>query len=197
MFRAYACFALGLVAGVLPPRLRPMKRSTPSGIGTALRFRATPLDAPAPPAFLRVKSGRVLRDRIREDLDLRIADRHFRSGVAMRSVGEIEVVLREPAARFEASLGTDSNDIGYYSNGGRGNAIATVEAAGRELYRSPVLHEGLAAIPVAVDLAGCAGVYAAVEVGRQSAAVSPGRVGPGRLGRRADHSRRRHGAAPR
>jgi len=43
--------------------------------------------------------------------------------------------------------GVDGNDLGYYSNGGRGSVVAMVEANGQELFHSPVLHEGLAGVP--------------------------------------------------
>ena len=100
-----------------------------------------------------LKSGTLRRNRIRDRRFL-IAGKSFERGVAMPSPGEIVVRLHAPAERFEAMLGVDSNDIGYYSNGGRGSVVATVEVKGSEVFRSPVLHEGLAAIPISIDLKG-------------------------------------------
>ncbi|HEX4167829.1 MAG TPA: alpha-galactosidase [Bryobacteraceae bacterium] len=83
-----------------------------------------------------------------------IAGRTFADGVAMRSKGEIQVQVPAGASRFRAVVGVDSNDVGYYSNAGRGSVVASVMAGGTELYRSPVLHEGLAGIPLDLDLQG-------------------------------------------
>lgn len=107
------------------------------------------------PAHLltRLKSGNLRRNRM---LDRRflIAGKNFERGVAMPSPGEIVVRLPGAAERFEAIVGVDGNDIGYYSNGGRGSVVATVEVNGRESFRSPVMHEGLAGVPISVDLNG-------------------------------------------
>ncbi|MGD0580921.1 MAG: NPCBM/NEW2 domain-containing protein, partial [Bryobacteraceae bacterium] len=109
----------------------------------------------AAPAHLLVqlRSGTLERNRIKDRVFL-IAGTKYERGVAMPSPGEVTVVLPAPAARFEAVAGVDSNDLGYYSNGGRGSVVASVEAGGQELFRSPVLREGLAGVPVAVELHG-------------------------------------------
>ena len=64
----------------------------------------------------------------------------------------------------------DSNDITYYSSLGRGNVTVAVDVNGKELFRSAVMREGMAAIPVNVDLNGAAdftlrieGVKAAID----------------------------------
>lgn len=113
------------------------------------------LDANAAPSHLLVhlKSGTLERNRIK-DRNFSIAGRRFERGVAMPSPGEIVVRLPSAASRFEAMAGVDSNDLGYYSNGGRGRVIASVEADGQSLFRSPVLREGLDAVPVSVELKG-------------------------------------------
>ena len=102
---------------------------------------------------LLLKPGTFARKNIQGHAFL-IAGRTFADGVAMRSTGEIQVLVPSGASRFQAVLGVDSNDIGYYSNAGRGSVIASVLIAGKELYRSPVLHEGLAGIPLDLDLHG-------------------------------------------
>src|ERR1017187_8695649 len=86
---------------------------------------------------------------------------HRRAGFRARNrhavAGRSRVHLSAAAASFEVVLGVDSNDLGYYSNAGRGNVVASVEAGGREVFRSPVMHEGMPGIPLKVDLAGAAG----------------------------------------
>ncbi len=83
-----------------------------------------------------------------------IAGRTFADGIAMRSKGEIQVQVPSGARRFQAILGVDGNDVGYYSNAERGSVVASVVIGAKELYRSPLLHEGLSGIPLDIDLHG-------------------------------------------
>jgi alpha-galactosidase len=109
---------------------------------------------PAPSHLLvHIKSGALRHNRI-QDRRFLIAGKGFERGVAMPSPGEVVVRLAGPAERFQAVVGVDGNDVGYYSNGGRGSVVAAVEVSGREVFRSPALHEGLAGIPIDVDLQG-------------------------------------------
>lgn len=100
-----------------------------------------------------LKRGAIEKNSIRGRA-LRIRDREFRRGVVMPSPGEIHVLLAAPAASFEAVVGTDSNDLGYYANQGRGGVEASVEVRGKAVFRSPYLKEGIAGVPVNVDLGG-------------------------------------------
>jgi alpha-galactosidase len=113
------------------------------------------IDEPAPPMkpFVEVhlKPNSLARDRI-EGHPLLIAEDRFDNGLAMRSPGEITVHLPAGGHIFQASLGVDSNDVLYDSNVGRGSVVASIEAGGRLLYQSPVLHEGMKSIPIHVDL---------------------------------------------
>ena len=104
-------------------------------------------------AYLEVhlKPNSLLRNNI-EGHPLLIADQKFDSGLAMRSPGEIVVRLPKGAKVFQGVLGVDSNDVGYYSNTGRGNVVASIEADGRQLYESPVFHEGMKGIPIRLNL---------------------------------------------
>ena len=85
---------------------------------------------------------------------LLIFHEHYRRGLYCPSEGEVVVHLPQPGRWFEAVVGVDSNDVGYYSNSGRGSVIASVEVGGKEVFRSAVMHEGLAGVPVKVDLQG-------------------------------------------
>jgi alpha-galactosidase len=107
------------------------------------------------PAHLLVhlKSGVLERNGIKNRL-FNIAGERFERGIAMPSPGEIVVRLPTAAARFSAVVGVDSNDLGYYSNGGRGSVIASVEANGQPLFQSAVLREGLAGVRISVELNG-------------------------------------------
>ncbi|MBZ5565983.1 MAG: alpha-galactosidase, partial [Acidobacteriia bacterium] len=85
---------------------------------------------------------------------LLIFHEHYRRGLYCPSEGEVVVHLPQPGRWFEAVVGVDSNDVGYYSNSGRGSVIASVEVGGKEVLRSAVVREGLAGVPVKVDLQG-------------------------------------------
>jgi alpha-galactosidase len=97
--------------------------------------------------------GSIEKDSI-QGRTLRIKGQQFRRGLVMPSPGEIHVILEAPAASFEAIVGTDSNDLGYYANQGRGGVEASVEVNGREAFRSPYFKEGTAGVPVSVNLGG-------------------------------------------
>jgi alpha-galactosidase len=86
--------------------------------------------------------------------EFRMVAQRFADGIAMRKTGEITVDVPLGVSRFSAVVGVDSNDLGYYSNAGRGSVVASVMSEGKELYRSPIMHEGLAGIPVDIDLQG-------------------------------------------
>ncbi len=103
--------------------------------------------------LVHLKRGVLERNRIK-DRQFNIAGKSFERGVAMPSPGEIVVRLPADAARFSAVVGVDSNDLGYYSNGGRGSVIAAVEANGQTMLRSAVLREGMAGVPISTELHG-------------------------------------------
>ena len=121
---------------------------------TRAKFLGVPDDHIAPAHLLvHLKSGALERNRI-GDRRFNIAGKSFERGVAMPSPGEIVVRLPDAARRFGAVVGVDSNDLGYYSNGGRGSVVASVEANGQTLFRSAVLREGIAGVPISVELNG-------------------------------------------
>jgi alpha-galactosidase len=120
----------------------------------AARFRAEAgTRAESPYMAVRLKRGAIERNR-RRGVPFLVAGRKFEGGVALPSPGEVEVHLPAPATRFEAEAGVDSNDLGYYSNAGRGNVVLTVESGGRELARTAPMREGTPATPVSAGLAG-------------------------------------------
>ena len=85
---------------------------------------------------------------------LKIADVEFDKGIHCPSMGTVEVRLPAPGDRFSAMVGVDSSDIGYYSGYGHGNVTLVISIGGKEVYRSPVMHDGQKAIPVNISLQG-------------------------------------------
>ena len=100
-----------------------------------------------------LKSGSLEKNARRGHI-LQIADKSFSSGIQCPSVGTIRVHLPAPARKLTAMVGVDSNDITYYSSLGRGKVTVSLEVDGKDIFRSPVMREGLAALPVDVELGG-------------------------------------------
>lgn len=97
------------------------------------------------------QSGGVAKNEVR-DHRFRIASQEYSRGLHFSTDGTVRVMLSGPARTFEAVVGPDSNDIGYYSNVGRGAVVASINVAGKTPFRTQVLHEGMAGVPVKVDL---------------------------------------------
>jgi alpha-galactosidase len=120
----------------------------------AAKFLGQPDTRPLPAHILVYnRTGSIHKNSIR-GTRFRIAGRQFDRGINMPYPGEIAVHLPAPGAGFEAVVGVDSNDLGYYSNAGRGSVVASVEAGGKELFRSPVMREGMEGVPVTAALNG-------------------------------------------
>ncbi len=82
---------------------------------------------------------------------MRIGDKEYKRGLYCHAISKIVVNLSGPAKNFSAVVGVDNND---QTSGGRGSVVFTVEAGGKEVYKSAVLRGGMAAVPVSVDLGG-------------------------------------------
>ncbi|MGO9272837.1 MAG: NPCBM/NEW2 domain-containing protein, partial [Terriglobia bacterium] len=97
-------------------------------------------------------SGQVLKNEVKGHT-LRIANTPYQRGINA-SVGTVTVHLPGPGKSFAAVVGVDGNDVGYYSNAGRGSVVASVEVAGKQVFASAVLHEAMTGVPLNVDLGG-------------------------------------------
>jgi len=98
---------------------------------------------------------------------LRMAGHEYWQGLYCHASSRIVAHLPEGARRFEALVGVDSNE---QTSGGRGSVVFSLEAGGKELFRSPVLHEGMPVVPVSVDLGGAR--EAALAVGDAGDGIS-------------------------
>ncbi|MFA5203816.1 MAG: alpha-galactosidase [Lentisphaeria bacterium] len=107
---------------------------------------------PGATARLRVRRngwGTVQPDRSYASLPLCIGGREFAHGLACHADSEIQVQLATPARRFRAWAGLDQNPS-TTAAGPVARIVFSVEAGGRELWRSDALTAGMP--PVAVDL---------------------------------------------
>jgi alpha-galactosidase len=82
---------------------------------------------------------------------LKIVDKQYSRGLYCHAVSKVVVRLPGPGKSFSAVAGVDSNE---QTSGGRGSVVFSVNAGGNEGFRSQVMREGMAGIPVNVPLDG-------------------------------------------
>ena len=115
------------------------------------RFLAFPytISVPDAPALQLIRQDfeRLERNRSVIQTPLRIGSRSFAHGLGTHSISHLHVVSPEPIDRLEALVGVDANER---TANGSGSVVFSVEADGRELFRSPVCRGGEDPIQVAV-----------------------------------------------
>ena len=82
---------------------------------------------------------------------LKVADKQYSRGLYCHAVSKVVVRLPGPGKSFSAIAGVDSNE---QTSGGRGSVVFSVNVGGKEGFRSEVIHEGMAGVPMAVPLDG-------------------------------------------
>ncbi len=130
---------------------------TPQEIAEAHRWLAAKVEPPA--AGPRYEAGLVvlanhdpvLRNTRGEGRPLTLGKTAYTRGLYCHAVSKLIVRLPGPGKTFTAIVGVDSND---QTSGGRGSVVFSVSVAGKQRFRSETLHEGMKAVPVAVDLGG-------------------------------------------
>jgi alpha-galactosidase len=110
--------------------------------------------APTAPAdgcmIVRANNDVVQKDG-RQGRPLRIGRQECRQGLFTHAVSEITVRLPGPGAKFEATVGVDTNE---QTIGGRGSVEFVVRIGEAEAFRSGLMHEGTPAAAVSVPLKG-------------------------------------------
>ena len=80
---------------------------------------------------------------------LKIGNRTYRKGLYVHANSRLEVILAKPAAKFEATIGVDSN---YNTSGGRGSVRFAIDVASKTVFQSKAIREGTSAQAISVDL---------------------------------------------
>lgn len=115
------------------------------------RFEGRPPPPPRDPTLLVLANhGPVLKS-TRAGKPLRIAGQDFTRGLLAHAPSRIRVHLPTPGNTFTAIVGLDSNE---QTSGGRGSVDFSVEIAGKTVFQSGILREGMAGKQVHVSLAG-------------------------------------------
>jgi alpha-galactosidase len=106
----------------------------------------------APAAGLRVLANNdPVQLNARAGRPLKIADKQYSRGLYCHAVSKVVVRLPGPGTSFSAVAGVDSNE---QTSGGRGSVVFSVNVRGKESFRSQVLREGMAGVPLKVPLDG-------------------------------------------
>lgn len=93
------------------------------------------------PVQLNARAGRPLK----------IVEKQYSRGLFCHAVSKVVVRLPGPGKSFSAIVGVDSNE---QTSGGRGSVVFSVNVGGKERFRSQVLREGMAGVPINVPLDG-------------------------------------------
>jgi hypothetical protein len=106
---------------------------------------ATPSVAEKPGLVVLANHDRVLINERPDGHLLKIADREYAYGLLCHAVSKIVVRLPAPGSTLSATVGVDTH-------AGGGSVVFRVVVAGREAFRSDVLHCGEPGVPVTVDI---------------------------------------------
>ncbi|MBN1422594.1 MAG: NPCBM/NEW2 domain-containing protein, partial [Planctomycetes bacterium] len=94
---------------------------------------------------------RLERNRSVIGTPLTIGERRFAHGLGAHSIGRVAIASPEPFERFSAWAGVDANER---TRRGQGSVVFSVEADGREVFRSKVLRGGAPAERIDVAIGG-------------------------------------------
>lgn len=110
-----------------------------------------------------VKHFDIVWQNCRVDRPLTLGAREFRRGLFTHAPSDIRVCLPGAGATFTAILGVDSNS---QTRGGQGSVVFSITRDGAtELFRSEVVREGQAGVPIRVDLHGATEFHLQVSDG--------------------------------
>jgi alpha-galactosidase len=133
-----------------------------AGRWAAAKFAGEAADAGAGPSLSVIANHDPVQQNGRMGKPMRLAGQEYARGLYCHAYSEVVVRLGAPARSFRAVAGVDSND---QTSGGRGSVVFTVRVEGKEVWRSALLREGMASVPVDVPLEGAREFALVVEDG--------------------------------
>ncbi|MGA2498669.1 MAG: alpha-galactosidase [Tepidisphaeraceae bacterium] len=116
----------------------------------AARFAKVASTKPEPGLLVLANHDAVSRNS-RGNRPLTLGDKQYNRGLYCHAISKIAVCLPSPGKTLSAIVGIDSND---QTRPGKGSVVFSVNVAGKEAFKSPVMREGSPGLPVSVDLAG-------------------------------------------
>ncbi len=120
-----------------------------ASLWTAAKFRAVQNSAPPASGLYVLANNDPVQLNARGGKPMRIADKTYTRGLYCHAVSKVIVRLPGDGAEFTAVAGVDSNE---QTSGGRGSVHFAVQVLGQECFKTPLLHEDGAGVPVRVDL---------------------------------------------
>jgi len=150
--------ALGIVALTAVSLVGPAHAvaGTPEELAEARRWTAVTIEARSleetiEPALVVFSNHGPVQKNARGGKPMRIGLQEFSRGLYCHAPSKILVRLPGPGSTFTAMVGVDSNE---QTSGGRGSVDFSVTVGGVETFHSGLIHEGMPAKSVTVDLAG-------------------------------------------
>jgi alpha-galactosidase len=138
---------VGRAAAVRPDETAAARR------WAAAKFEGVAEAPKAEPGLLVLANNDPVQKNARGGKPMRIVDKEYTRGLFCHAVSKVIVRLPAPGKTFTAVAGVDTND---QTSGGRGSVVFSVSVGAKEAFRSNVMREGMAAVPVSVDLGGAA-----------------------------------------
>jgi len=117
----------------------------------AAKFKAATDTAKPGPGLYVLANNDPVQLNARGGKPMRLADKAYTRGLYCHATSKVIVRLPSAGSEFTAIAGVDSND---QTSGGRGSVHFAVQVNGQQPFKSPLLREGMAAVPVRVDLGG-------------------------------------------
>jgi alpha-galactosidase len=118
---------------------------------SAAKFKGVADTAKPGPGLYVLANNDPVQLNARNGKPMRIVDKSYSRGLYCHAMSKVLVRLPGEGAEFKAIVGVDSNE---QTSGGRGSVHFAVQVNDREQFKSPLLREGLASVPVQLDLGG-------------------------------------------
>jgi alpha-galactosidase len=139
---------------------------SPDELATCRQWVAAKLEGvilPAPnPGLEVVENYDAVQKNARFGKPLHLNNRSYTRGLFCHAQSRIIVRLPSPGRTFTAVVGLDTNE---QTVPGRGSVVLSVTVGGNDVFRSPVMREGMAGVPVGAPLGGAQEFTIAVSDG--------------------------------
>ena len=173
LLKSLHLFASLAVLVAATPAARATTAPTPEEMAEAHRWLAARVEGPAaiprpePGLVVLANHDSVLKNTRGNGRPLTIGKASYSRGLYCHAVSRVMVRLPRPGKTFLAVVGVDSNPQTY---GGRGSVVFSVSVRGKQMFRSEVMREGAASVPVHVELSGASELL--LEVGDAGDGIS-------------------------
>ena len=138
------------IARAAPPAMTPAEQAQ-AAEWVAAKFQGAITNLTPPAGLIVLANHDPVQFNVRGGRPLKIVNTQYTGGLYCHAVSKVAVRLPGPGKTLSAIVGVDSNE---QTSGGRGNVVFAVRVNGREAFRSGVLHEGMAGVPISVPLDG-------------------------------------------